>query len=116
MMYKSQFRKIDTYCQDCGLFCVCITPHVFPVTQFLPLVDCSFDSRCVSSSSLIVLSLKALVFVGPWIVFPACDQCYLLDYIKLSLCEFLVPDSLLQRTWQTLKSWISPIIFFGGAI
>ncbi len=40
------------------------------------------------------------MFVGPWIVFPACDQCYLLDYIKLSLCEFLVPDSLLQRTWQ----------------
>ncbi len=31
---------ISRGCQVCGLFCVCCAPHVFPVTQFFPHVDC----------------------------------------------------------------------------
>ncbi len=46
------------------------------------------------------MSSLSVICVPCWIVFPACDLCYLLDFIKLSFCEFLVPDSLLQRTWQ----------------
>ncbi len=44
---------------DC--FCCVFDPHVFPVTQFLPRVDCKFDSRCVSSSSPVILCLIAPV-------------------------------------------------------
>ncbi len=86
---------------------VCVfAPHVFPVTQFLPHVDCWFDSRCVSSSSLIVLSLKAPVHsvsvCRSLNVFPVCTSCYPVGLLKTRLWipRLLVPCFLALCSWE----------------